>query len=80
VVPFFEFPVYILGFEYFTNARFENQGVIDTRDLFRLKDTFELNASIGKMPDDGKMIFFLHPFFQRAFVDKGKPPGYGWRL
>ena len=61
VVALFEFPVYILGFEYFTYAGLKNQGVVNPCYLFSLDNIFKLNTSVCKMPNNREVIFFLHP-------------------
>ena len=60
VVSFFEFPVNIMGFEYFANASFKYKGVIDTGNLLSFNDAFEFDTSVSKVTNHRKGVFFLH--------------------
>ena len=80
MVSFFKFPVYILGFEYFTNTGFENQGVVNPGDLLRLNNIFKLNTSVCKVPDNREVIFFLHPLLNGTIINNGKSVGYCWLI
>ena len=75
VVTFFKLPVYIFGFEYFTNACFKNQGVVYTGDLLGFEDIFKLYTSVGKMSYNREMILLLHPLLDGSFIDNGSSPG-----
>ena len=78
VVPFLELPVHILGLEDLANAGFENQYIVDSGDLFCLQDALEFNTPVCKMPDHGKGILFLGPFFQGALIDDGQSSDFCW--
>jgi hypothetical protein len=51
VVPFFELPVYIFGFENLADAGFEYQYIIDAGDLLRFQNALEFYTPVRKMPD-----------------------------
>ena len=63
MIPFFILKHYAFSLENFSNTGFKDHCIVDACYSFRFKDCFEFNTSVGKMGNDGQIVFLLPPFF-----------------